>query len=153
MRLYIVRHGEAEPRAPTDAERHLTARGRAAVEMLWYNLANEGLLPAKLVASPYARARQTADCIAHQFPGVDRRICDLLVPDGSAEAVLAWLAEQGNISDWVLVSHMPLVAALTGLMTEGLGSRGAFGVGTVACLDVEVLAPAGSRLLWQRGPG
>lgn len=153
MRLYIVRHGEAEPRATTDEERQLTARGRAAVEMLWYGLANEGLLPARLVASPFVRARQTADCIAHQFPGVARATCDLLVPEGRAEAVLAWLAEQGNVADWVLVSHMPLVAALAGLMTEGLGSRGAFGVGTVACLDVEVLAPAGARLLWQRGPG
>lgn len=31
MKLYVLRHGEAEPRAASDAERRLTRRGEAEV--------------------------------------------------------------------------------------------------------------------------
>lgn len=150
MKLYIVRHGEAEPTASSDAERELTERGRIAVAALWQRLAEEGVQPLSIVSSPYRRAQQTAALIAGCYPGVPTQNCDLITPDESPREVIEWLAQQGSLDGWVLVSHMPLVAALTGLLTEGLASRVPFAVGTVAYIDLDVPTMAGGRLIWQR---
>ena len=152
MRLYVVRHGEAEAKAASDAERPLTARGRQEVDRLWKALRGEGIQVRHLVSSPYLRARQTADQIAGHFPGVARSECPCITPDDSVSGVLDWLAAAAPGEGWVLVSHMPLVAILTGFLTEGAGARIPFGVGTVACIDLEVLAQGGGRLLWLRSP-
>ncbi len=58
MRLWVLRHGEAEPRAKTDAERRLTAHGREQVLHSAAYLIGQPLLA--IVASPYVRAQQTA---------------------------------------------------------------------------------------------
>lgn len=152
MRLYIVRHGEAERRATTDAERPLTAHGRAQVRHLWHELAEEGVAVARLVASPFLRARQTADEIAAVFPGVAREEQASLVPEGSPAAVINWLLQRPAEEGLVLVSHMPLVGQLTGTLVESGNARVPFSVGSVACLDVEVAASGGARLLWLRAP-
>lgn len=150
MRLYLVRHGEAEGQVTTDAARALTARGREDVARLWLWLAAQGVKPQRLLHSPYVRARQTAEIIAERFPGVARQELDLITPDGDPEVVLDWLQEQGAADSWALVSHMPLVDLLCGCLTDG--ARYPFAVGSTACLEVEVLAPGGARLIWLRSP-
>lgn len=148
MKLFIVRHGEAESQAPSDAERQLTARGVAALEGLWEGLAGQ-VKPTMLLVSPYVRAQQTADVIARYYPGVKRQTLDCITPDDDPRRVLAWLGQQADPDGWMLVSHMPLVALLTGLLTEADGSRVPFATGTVACLEMEVMAAGGGRLIWQ----
>lgn len=150
MRLYVVRHGEAQAHAPSDAERPLTRQGRAAVGRLWGTLQEEGHQPSILISSPYVRAVQTADEIARYYPGMERRREALIVPDTSPLVVLDWLAQAALPDRAALVSHMPLVALLTGLLVEGPGARVPFSVGTVACLEVDVMAQQGARLLWIR---
>jgi len=153
VRLYIARHGEAHASAPSDELRCLTGRGEREVAALWQQLSAEGIDISKVVASPYVRAQQTAAQIAHCYPGASEQTCSLITPEDSPESVIEWLASrQSSLDGWVLVSHMPLVAALTGLLTEGIGSRAAFAVGTVACIDLEVPCVGGGRLLWQRSP-
>jgi phosphohistidine phosphatase len=151
MRLYLVRHGEAEPHAASDAQRPLTRHGRAGVARLWESLSQAGHQPSVLVSSPYVRAVQTADEIARYYPGIERREEALIVPDSPPQAVLDWLAAAGLPDGAALVSHMPLVALLTGLLVDGAGARVPFSVGTVACLDVDVVAERGARLLWTKG--
>ena len=150
MKLFIVRHGEAESRAPSDSLRPLTARGKRTVSELWSQLQGEGIMPTMLVVSPYVRAQQTADVIAGYYPGIGRQTCDCITPDDDPAAVMAWLASQPVEEGWVLVSHMPLVAVLAGLLTEGPRARVPFATGSVACLDLDVVAPGGGRLIWQR---
>lgn len=152
MRLYIVRHGEAQRQAPTDAERALTERGRAQVQALWWNLLGEGVSVNQLVSSPFLRARQTADVIAGLCPGAERSEQALLVPEASPTAVMNWLLEEPSTDGLVLVSHMPLVGQLTGALVESGAARVPFSVGTVACLDLDVAAIGGARLLWLRAP-
>jgi len=153
MRLYIVRHGEAETRASSDAERALTERGRAGVDEIWQSLRRDGVQVARLVHSPYVRARQTAEAISQHYPGIRLEECDLITPDDPVMPVIDWLAGQPTLEGCVLVSHMPLVAALTGALAEGVSARVPFSVGTVACLDMEVAAVGGGRLIWTRSPG
>ncbi|MCH8543249.1 MAG: phosphohistidine phosphatase SixA [Alcanivorax sp.] len=166
MRLYVVRHGEAERQVTTDEARALTANGRDGVRRLWQALTAEGECPARLYTSPYVRARQTAAEIADICRLPVTGTCDLLVPDGQPQRVLDWLlgltmqppvatgSEPADIdAPLVLVSHMPLVAHLVGQLCEGPSARLPMGVGAVAALDVEVAAIAGARLAWLRAPG
>lgn len=152
MRLYIVRHGEAEPRAESDALRALTPRGRTEVDNLWRALKSEGIAPRRVLASPFVRAQQTAAIIAAHYAELVPATLDLLTPDDRPQAVLNWLAQQDTLDGLMLVSHMPLVGLLSGLLSEGEGGRVPFGVGTVACFDLETPAAASARLLWQRHP-
>jgi len=152
MRLYVVRHGEAEARAETDAQRPLTARGRRQVDALWGELCRDGVRVERLVCSPYLRALQTAELIAGHYDGISPGILQLITPDDRPSAVIDWLAQQERLDGLVLVSHMPLVALLSGLLIEGEGARLPFGVGDVACFDLEYPAKASARLIWQRHP-
>lgn len=150
MRLYIVRHGEAERQITTDDARALTARGREDVASLWDNLAERGVRPSRLLSSPYVRARQTADIIAERFPGVARAELGMITPEGDPLAVLAELERIGAQDSWTLVSHMPFVDLLCGAATDG--GRYPFQVGAVACVDMEGLLPGAGRLRWLIGP-
>ncbi|MFN3714329.1 MAG: phosphohistidine phosphatase SixA [Alcanivoracaceae bacterium] len=151
MRLYIVRHGEAERQITTDEARALTPRGRDEVDALWRALADTGLRPTRLVSSPYVRAQQTADIIANRYPGVARTELDMITPDGDPVRALAALDRMGAADGWMLVSHMPFVDLLCGALTDG--QRYGFAVGAVACVELEALAPGCGRLLWLRAPG
>lgn len=150
MRLYIVRHGEAERQITTDDARGLTVRGRKDVATLWENLADRGVRPSRLLSSPYVRARQTADIIAERFPGVARAELGMITPEGDPVAVLAELERIGGQDGWTLVSHMPFVDLFCGTLTDG--GRYPFQVGAVACLDLDALVPGAGRLRWLIGP-
>ena len=150
MRLYIVRHGEAERQLTTDDARELTERGREDVAALWDNLAGRGVRPSCLLSSPYVRARQTADIIAERFPGVARTELAAITPEGEPVAVLAELERMGARDGWALVSHMPFVDLLCGTLTDG--GRYPFQVGSVACVDMEVMVPGAGRLRWLIAP-
>jgi phosphohistidine phosphatase len=116
----IVRHGEAAASAPGgDAERPLTARGREAVRALAADLAAHGWAPDRVFSSPYVRARQTAEVLArHGAPGLAPVTLECLVPGADPGDLLAELVALGHTRGHVvLVSHMPLVALLTRLLT------------------------------------
>jgi phosphohistidine phosphatase len=150
MRLYIVRHGEASHRAETDAARPLTEYGRHSVTALWQTLAGEGIRPGILFASPFRRAMETAGCIQECYDALAITEQPLLVPESDPAAVMEWLITEDNRQAVTLVSHMPLVAALAGRLVGD--EHVPFSTGTVACLDVDVPAPGGARLLWVRAP-
>lgn len=152
MRLYLSRHGQAVSQAATDAQRPLTESGRAALLAHWQLMRSNGIAVAALIASPYVRAQQTADCIEQVYGSLPRRTCDQLVPDAHPGELFEWLLANPPVDNTVLVSHMPLVAQLTASWTGSMDRIG-FNVGTVASLDVDVAAAGGARLLWLRSPG
>ncbi len=64
MKLYFVRHGEAEDLAPTDHSRELTERGKDRVAKSAQVLKRLGIAPIVIYSSPRIRAKQTAELIA-----------------------------------------------------------------------------------------
>lgn len=152
MKMLIVRHGEAEPNHGDDAGRVLTARGKSQVETLWQALYEKGVCIKRLVASPYVRTQQTAAIIAGFYSDVVCETEPLLACESSPDAVLDWLLQQPQEKGLVLVSHMPLVAIVAGMLTDSAKARIPFAPGMVACLDVEVAAIAGARLRWCISP-
>lgn len=151
MKLWIMRHGEAEPTAARDSERALTAHGRTEVQRM-AGLFDPANLPFDtILASPYVRAQQTAEIVrqAVRFRGPVITAA-WLTPDDSPRTVIEFLGERSE-KGLLLVSHQPLVGQLIGLLVEG-HRQAAVPLPTagVACLDTDFLAAGIARLegLW-----
>lgn len=117
MRLWLLRHGEAQPQARTDAERPLTDNGRAQVVRAAEYLREAP--PLTLLVSPYVRAQQTAQLVrdAIDFRGAWHTV-PWLTPESELREVMLQLDrfDQGSV---LLVTHQPLVGALAGLLVDG----------------------------------
>lgn len=117
MKLWVLRHGEAEPRANSDAERRLTTHGREQVLCSAAHLLGEPLQA--IIASPYVRAQQTAALVHGALGFVEPvRTVLWLTPDTDPQQVIAELDRLG-LEHALLVSHQPLVGALVGLLEQG----------------------------------
>lgn len=113
MKLFILRHGQAEPQRTTDEARELTEKGRAdTARVLELRLADmQGL--GEIWASPLVRAQQTAGIAAERFPGLPIQTTPLLIPEASPTLLIDWLQsfDQPDRSI-LLVSHQPFVGEL-----------------------------------------
>lgn len=117
MKLYLLRHGEAEAYSLNDKSRALTERGITHAQMAANWLAKVVDGPVSLWASPYLRTQQTAKPIAEAL-AVDIVNHECLTPDMTPQKVVDELIhEQGNI---ILVTHLPLVGRLASLLMEGV---------------------------------
>jgi len=151
MRLYLMRHGEAVPRAASDAARALTPRGSRQVEEVATRRKDDLATLELVVASPYLRARQTAEKIMR---GLGHRggplISTQLRPDADIRALGA-LVDTCTVENLLLVSHQPLVGATLAWLT-GLKELSAMGTADLAALELIAFAPGGAHLLWlERG--
>ncbi len=115
MKLWILRHGEAEGHARTDAERNLTEHGRAEVLQSAAHLIDQPI--SAIIASPYVRAQQTAYLVREALGFLpDIRTVPWLTPDGNPLQVLEQLDTDDNV---LLVSHQPLVGSLISFLQHG----------------------------------
>jgi phosphohistidine phosphatase len=147
-RLLIMRHGQAVSGAPDD-RRELTGQGRREVARMadWLARHRDGEAPLRVLASPYVRARQTADLMAEAL-GSRVETLSIITPDDAPDAVGDWLLEQPKAEPLLLVSHMPLVSALTGWLVEGREDQGpGFPTAAIAELQGDLLARGCVQLL------
>lgn len=115
MKLWVLRHGEAEGHARTDAERELTEHGRAEVLRSAAHLIGQPV--DAIIASPYVRAQQTAQLVRQALGfEADIRTVPWLTPDGNPLEVLNKLDSDDNV---LLVSHQPLVGSLISFLQHG----------------------------------
>lgn len=140
-----MRHGEAEPVARTDAQRHLTPRGRKEASLSAAQL--DGRPLAAILASPYVRAQQTAETV-REVLGLRLPITTVpwLTPDSSPTEALRELdAFSGEL---LLVSHNPFLGELGGLLIHGHRQQPLpLRTGSLAELDGEVIAAGCLELL------
>ncbi|AVB20936.1 MULTISPECIES: phosphohistidine phosphatase SixA [Pseudomonas syringae group] len=117
MKVWVLRHGEAQSRARSDAERELTAHGREEVLKSSVHLSDKAVQ--RIIASPYVRAQQTAELV-RQSLGFSEPVTTVpwLTPDSTPRQVLAQLDQLG-LDEVLLVSHQPLVGELIGLLAHG----------------------------------
>ena len=118
MRIWILRHGEAERETRHDPERALTERGRDDAKAAGEFLARATASDLIVFASPYKRAQQTAHTALKAMPHHDIVTVDWLQPDTDPRDVLQRLDEL-SVHEVLLVSHQPLVSALAGVLTDG----------------------------------
>ena len=117
MKLWLLRHGEAEPQARRDSERRLTAHGRKEVLKSAAQLAGQPI--DGILASPYVRAQETAELIREAL-GFDGSVgtAPWLTPDDDPKDVLRFLDGRTE-RNLLLVSHQPLIGSLAGLLVHG----------------------------------
>ncbi|MBU6954485.1 phosphohistidine phosphatase SixA [Hahella sp. HN01] len=116
---FLMRHGEAEMRAPSDSLRELTAYGRTRTREVAERLASHHDGELTLLHSPYVRATQTAEIVGEVFSRITSvHVMELATPDDDPRACLAAL-ESFASQNLILVTHMPLVAALAALLEHG----------------------------------
>jgi phosphohistidine phosphatase len=142
--FYLVRHAEAEKSGGVaDAARRLTPGGRARFAAHAAALA-PGLRLTRVLSSPLARARETAELLA-AAAGVPVEILEALAPGLSTGRQILELARRSGAGA-AFVGHNPEMAEAI----RGAGGGGE-GVppGTVAAIEP---GDAGYRLLWMRAP-
>nr|WP_262372846.1 phosphohistidine phosphatase SixA [Pseudomonas sp. WS 5013] len=112
----MLRHGEAEARARSDAERPLTERGRKEVRRCAERLRGRPLQ--YILASPYLRAQQTAEIVREVLGlALPLTTVDWATPDDSPrEAANRLDSYPGHC---LLVSHNPLLGQLAGFLQHG----------------------------------
>ena len=137
MKLYIMRHGEAEYAAPSDELRLLSAHGQEQARRVAQQLRD---IPfTGILASPYLRAQQTARLVQAEIEGPAITTSSCIVPEASPMIAVDQLPDQGI---WLLVAHMPLVARLTGLLMDGMETFGmSYSTAMVTELDMEMPGP------------
>ena len=151
MKLCILRHGEAEPQAGSDAERRLTPRGRAGVRAVAEAAAVRLAGLQAVACSPYQRTRQTAaEFMRALHFGGDFAVEPALAPGARIGGVVAF-AEHSGFETLLLVSHQPLVGDLLGYLTDDAGLAPMAPAHLVA-LEVTALVRGGARLLWREQP-
>ncbi len=117
MRLWLLRHGQAEPKARTDAQRNLTDVGRREVEGAAAPLQDQSLQV--ILVSPYQRAQQTAEIVRQTlgFTGPVETV-PWLTPDADPADAMLYL-DRRTEQRLLLVTHQPLVGALGGWLVSG----------------------------------
>jgi phosphohistidine phosphatase len=121
MQLFFLRHGRADRSAwaGEDAQRPLTPQGRARMQRVARRLVRLGLTVDYIVASPLARAVQTAELVAEALRLTQRLIQDTRLSPGFDGAQLrTLLADYASCNKLMLVGHEPdfstVISQLTG---------------------------------------
>lgn len=135
--------------ATRDELRALTLHGREQAHRAGLALAGCVRRPVRVVSSPYLRARETAALVAAALGIAEVPVLPDITPDDDPQRALARIGDampaDGTL---VVVTHMPLVGALFGLLVDG-DARQARGIGT-ACGGLfrgELVAPGLMRLV------
>ncbi len=121
MIIAIVRHGKAErdSASGSDADRVLQPRGHRQAAYLAGELAGRLRGPPILLASPYARARQTAEPLAPALQTA-LQFDERLESGQPASCAIEVIAQHGSPRGClVLVGHNPQLSDLVSLLTRG----------------------------------
>ena len=118
--LLLMRHAKSDWSSPaaTDFDRPLNARGEQDVPRMAGLLKASGLMPQSLLASPAARARQTAEGISTVLGIKPAFNPDLYL--ASLETLVETLQKQPTgLESIMLIGHNPGMAELFGLLGGG----------------------------------
>jgi len=153
-RLYILRHGNAEPYGSAqDDLRELTELGKKEVTYT----ADKFLLRDEafdvVFVSPYVRAQQTVKVFLETLDvSVEVKDCPLITPDGRDSDVALWLNTQPYDSI-LLVTHQPFAHQFIDYMIdEPLPISFAMTTATLASIEGEVFAGACCQFRWHISP-
>ncbi len=152
MRILLLRHGDAEAEADSDALRNLSSRGKADVWNVARQLASRQDELQTMLVSPYLRARQTAEQVANVVSINSIKESDKLIPEADSRQALA-LLEQAAGDSLLVVSHNPLVSRLLSLLVAGSpGADRYLDTSQLVCVETELIAPGCGRILYELLP-
>ena len=132
MRLYLMRHGQAE--SPSiDPEQGLTEEGKIAIKGIAEVLGRKPIHVSQIFHSTKKRAKQTAGIVSEVIsPGSSPQTMDNLKPSSNPENIIDTINQWKE--DTLIVSHLPFIPSLLNLLTNSHNTI-RFEPGTVACLN------------------
>ncbi len=149
MKLFFMRHGEAEDYAQTDAERTLTKRGKENSQRIAKAIVARVSCPNIILASPYRRAQQTAEIVQAAFSNaVTIETCDLITPDDDPMKAIRYIGSREEQSI-IVVTHNPIVTSMVNLLCS-TGSGFHMGTSSVAEVQADIPDIGCGELLWQQ---
>jgi phosphohistidine phosphatase len=157
VQVLIVRHAAAVPSDTPglrDEDRPLTPEGREKFRLAARGVAHLLDLPDVLLASPFKRARQTAEIAAEAWGGAPISFEEALARQ-DLRAIARLLTRHSGAACVALFGHEPTVS---GLLASLLGSETpeafAFKKGAAALVETSAPEERGSgRLVWFLSPG
>ena len=148
MKLYFLRHGIADwPDwdLARDQERPLTQEGVKKAKAEARAIARLDLQLDAILASPYARAYQTADLVASKL-GLEVHAEPLLAPGFNLERLEEILRAHPAASALMLVGHEPSFSAVIVQLIGG--GRIVMKKGSLARVDVDTADSLRGELVW-----
>jgi len=139
MQIYVMRHGQAEMMAPSDAQRKLTGVGHRQSEQMAGYFSEQGVAFDAALISPYIRAQQTFAAVAPYFSKIkNQQTLKFLTPSGSAtKTVNEIMALQASgVKSVLIVSHLPLVGYIVGELVPSAGVP-EFSTSTIAHITLD----------------
>jgi len=145
MRVYFLRHGEADWPNWTgpDSDRPLTDKGIKEMKVIGEAIAGLKIELAALLTSPYRRASQTAEAVAHAL-SLPAKIEPSLAPGFDAPALGALIEQHGG-GDLMVVGHEPDFSATIRTVTGGDVKMARAGFACVEIIDPHALR---GELVW-----
>lgn len=154
MKIYIMRHGEAEHFAASDSERALTAHGIDCSISVAKSAALNGAQEIdKVLVSPYLRAQQTWQAIESNFDAKSVETCADITPYGQSEQVFDYvtaLIDMEKLNSVMLVSHLPLVGYLTAEFVPDMIPP-MFPTSGMICIEFDPETQSGQKI-WHLNP-
>ena len=149
MNLYLIRHGDAESvsSSKSDHERGLTQKGQEQIKKAadaWKkNIHGFDLI----ASSPYKRAHQTAEIIAHVFNYHDKVITDKKLASGCKPEDLLDFIKSRDEKNIAVVGHEPDLSKGVSALVSSSGMYCEFKKGTIAKINFDGKVRLGKGLL------
>ncbi|CED71993.1 phosphohistidine phosphatase SixA [Aliivibrio wodanis] len=156
MKVFIMRHGEAESYAPSDEERNLTSRGESqSAKIAQWLMSTHHTKFDYVLVSPYIRAQQTWKVIKPILSVADAKVetSDEITPYGDSDDVVEYVKALGSVAEIeniLIVSHLPLVGYLTADFVPGIMPP-MFPTSAISCVEYSHTTGK-SELLWLQQP-
>lgn len=153
MKIYFLRHGDAEERQPglSDAQRQLTAAGIEEMRAVGKGMAALDLRLDTILTSPLIRAAQTAGLAAEALGLMDHLREDQRLASGARFADLDHaLQDEKPTARVLLVGHEPDFSSLIAELIGGGNVR--IKKAALACVDVTSVSRGAGELRWLLEP-
>lgn len=152
MKLYVLRHGQAEAHAKSDFERRLTDKGCADLASMATRFKGDLQTLDEIWVSPLVRAQQSARVVLAELSmGSASVTTEALVPDADLNCLYRDL-NRSELASLLLVSHQPLVGDLVNDLCGAEPGFHALGTASMAYLETEIFGSSLGELHWLYHP-
>ena len=119
MHIILMRHGEAVPFAPNDADRILTPKGKSQATNTGSQLKRGGWSPEAVYCSTLIRAQQTAELVIDvmRLDVIANKVEGITPEDDWRDAIT--MIENLALNNSLFVFHQPILTQIVGHLTEG----------------------------------
>ena len=146
MRIYLLRHADAEPEKPeSECERELTPRGHEQTGRLMRWAKRHKLRFGIVATSPRLRAVQTAQPLASTVQAELVKEPRLAGGELNVSVLNELVAELGSPQSLLVVGHEP---DLSNAVEELTGGVVHFATATLALVECAQIMPGEAELLW-----